>query len=217
MKTLNKYMNESLLSDESDLIENNDVLIVRFLEENYYIKGTYNIKNNIVDIDGDIYINNDARKKIKNLTNGLFRFGKITKSFDCSNCGILTSLDGAPRVTGEDFICSLCPKIINLDGAPEEVGEDFVVNDCSKLTSLRGLPKNIKGSVYCRYNKSLEYIYADCESVGGNFIISNCPNLKSLKGLPKNIRGVFNGTATDKINDYNELDKVNITGKIYFN
>ena len=69
---------ESLLDDEEDLVDNNDVIIEQFLNDNYNIRGSYSIKNNIVDINGSIELLNTD---LEYLTNGLFNFGKVTNTF----------------------------------------------------------------------------------------------------------------------------------------
>ena len=215
MYTLTDKLYESLLDDEDDLISSDNSLIEQFLKDNYKIDGTYTIKNNIVDINGSITVRYEKYKKIKYLTNGTFKFGLVTKTFSCSECKSLLSLEGAPEKVNGNFYCSYCPKLTSLEGAPYEVGLDFSAMECYNLKTLKGLSKKVNGSVYCTYNRSLEEINTNCDIVGGDFSVKKCKNLKSLKGLPKIIKGYFAGPVTSNIIDYGELDKI-IHGDVYF-
>ena len=78
-------------------------------------KDAIQIHNNIVDISCSIFISNN---NIISLTNGLFKFGKINGTFDCSNCYNLKSLEGSPKVVGRDFYCNGCENLKSLKGGP---------------------------------------------------------------------------------------------------
>ena len=208
MYTLTGKLYESLLDDEDELVNDNTPLIERFLNDNYKIDGTYTIKNGVVDVDGSITVRYEAQRRLKHLTNGTFKFGLVTKTFSCSECKSLLSLEGAPEKVNGNFYCSYCPKLTSLEGAPHEVGLDFSAMECYNLKTLKGLSKKVNGSVYCTYNRVLEEINTDCDIVGGDFSVKKCKNLKSLKGLPKIIKGYFAGPATSNIIDYGELDKI---------
>ena len=102
MKTLQEYINESLLDDEDDVLANDDIIIHNWIKDNCDIYGSYKINKGIVDVDGDVYITN------KNITSIDIQFGKVTGNFNCNGCKSLTSLKGSPKVVGRDFNCSWC-------------------------------------------------------------------------------------------------------------
>lgn len=215
MNLVNK-LNESLLDDEDELVNNdNSVLIEQFLKSTYDIEGTYVINGSVVNVDGRICVSLKKKSKLKQPTNGLFSFGKVTGTFDCQECKSLISLEGAPEIVNGNFYCSYCPKLTSLEGAPKEVGMNFSSSECYNLKTLKGLPKKVSGSVFCTYNRVLEEINTDCDMVGGDFSVRRCKNLKSLKGLPKIIMGDFAGPVSSNITDYGELDKIS-HGNVYF-
>ena len=171
MKTLNEYINESLLDDLDKLEKDSDngaklSLIEKFLKENYYIRGNYTIKDGVVDVNGSVIAKN---KNLTELTKGMFVFGSVKGDFYCANCVKLTSLKGVPKEVGRSFSCANCASLTSLKGAPEEVGENFDCSYCDSLTSLEGAP----------------------EEVAGNFSCSFCAKLTSLKGAPKEVHGWF--------------------------
>ena len=98
-----KSLKESIFSDVEDIASNDTVLIEQFLKDNYNIRGTYNIDDNVVDVDGHATVKN---KYIKSLTNGVFRFRNVTGKFSCAHCKKLASLEGAPEMVDWDFDCS---------------------------------------------------------------------------------------------------------------
>lgn len=159
-----QYINESLLDDEDDLVNNDDVIIHQFLKDNYKIDGTYTIKNGVVDAPETKF--KISNLKLKQLTNGLFKFGKV-RSFICTKSSI-TSLKGAPEEV-DYFSCRFCNKLTSLKGAPKKIKDMLNCRSCDKLKSLEGSPEFIDGDVNC----------------------SNCPSLTSLKGAPKKITGEF--------------------------
>ena len=128
MNTLKSYISESIL--DMDNVDSADALIEEFLKENYKIKGTYTIKNGVVDIKGIVEATN---KDITQLTNGLFRFGIVSGDFDCCYCNGLIDLKGAPEKIGGDFVCSGCENLITLEGAPEKVGNEIFCANCNNL------------------------------------------------------------------------------------
>ena len=158
MNTLSSYISESLL--DIDNVDSSDALTEEFLKKNYKIDGSYTIKGGVVDIKGSITVIN---KDITQLTNGLFRFGKVEGYFDCRYSKSLKSLEGAPEEVGLSFICSYCDSLTSLEGAPQQVGLGFFCASCKSLKSLKGAP----------------------ERVGKIFHCDHCYSLKSLKGAPK--------------------------------
>ena len=132
MKTLNQYINESILDDEDELVTNSSTEIIKnFIDDNYKVSGKLDIKesNNIyiVNCNGDVRIKND---KITQLTNSFFEWGEVKGAFSCYECKSLKSLQGAPKKVGRSFYCSDCESLTSLEGAPKKVGGDFGCNDC---------------------------------------------------------------------------------------
>lgn len=186
MRTLNEYLNESILDDEEDLVNDNTVLIDQFLKDNYKIDGEYTIKNGVVDAPTARF--KIANLKMKQLTNGLFKFGSV-REFICSRSAIIT-LKGAPK-TVDYFSCRLCSNLKSLEGAPEKVSDIFNCRLCERLKTLEGAP----------------------EFIDGDFNCSNCPSLISLKGAPKKLTGEF---ACIDCNSLKNLDYLpEIEGDLY--
>ena len=78
----------SILDKDPEFFENCDKdIIMRFISDNYWtlpesvtIRLDENTGMYIVDINGPVALGN---KKLKSLTNGIFRFGTINGSFFC--------------------------------------------------------------------------------------------------------------------------------------
>ena len=162
MKTLKLYFESLLDDDDVYLSKTDDVIIKKYIQDNYTITGNLIIsKDRVVDCGGGVTVDNWF---MTSLTNGLFRWGKIKSYFDCNGCNI-TSLEGSPKEVGGYFDCSYCNNLKTLEGAPEEVGGYFGCSNCVKLKTLKGAPKK----------------------VGGFFSCSSCGKLKSLEGAPEKI------------------------------
>lgn len=181
MRTLNERLTESLLDDEDELVNDNTTLIEQFLNDNYIIKGTYTIKNGIVDVNGNIRISWDVQNDITSLTDDIFEFGTINGDFNINDCINLKTLKGGPKRVKGDFLCGYCEKLKSFEYAPYEIEGAFVTIDCG-VTSLKGLPKRIKyiGLTQCDNLIDLDYI-PDADE----YTLSDCTKLKSLKGLPQ--------------------------------
>ena len=171
--------------------------ILNFLKENYEFmsqghkidfKDAIQIHNNIVDVSCSIFISNN---NIISLTNGLFKFGKINGTFDCSNCKNLKSLEGGPIEVGGTFDCSNCKNLKSLEGGPIEVGGDFDCSNCYNLKSLEGSPKVVGRDFYCNGCENLKSLKGGPETVDRHFNCVWCPNIISLKDSPKKIGGKF--------------------------
>ena len=153
-----KSLKESIFDDVEDIVNDDTVLIEQFLKDNYEIDGTYiidgsyDINGNVVDVKGHAIVKNE---KIKSLTNGLFRFGKVSGHFYCTGCPKLKTLEGAPKEVGGSFYCYNCHKLTSLEGAPEKVGKDFCCFECDGLKTLDGAPEKIGGKLYCHSCKNL--------------------------------------------------------------
>ena len=194
MKPLKTHVKESIFDNVEDITNSDAALIEQFLKDNYEIDGTYiiegsyTIKDNVVDVKGSLEVKNE---KIKSLTNGLFRFGKVGGNFDCYRCKNLTSLGGAPEEVGRVFWCAFCPNLKSLEGGPELVGDDFNCFACSSLTSLEGAPKKVGGDFNCYECENLKTLKGAPKTVGGDFNCKKCPKLHSLKGIGV-VRGNIN-------------------------
>ena len=147
-----KSLKESIFSNVDDIANNDTVLIEQFLKDNYNIRGTYNIDGNVVNVDGYVDVKN---KDLESLTNGIFRFGKVSGSFWTDHCTKLKSLEGSPREVGMRFSCYECRNLVSLEGAPEKVDKDFECAVCTKLKSLEGAPEKVGGVFYCSYCSNL--------------------------------------------------------------
>lgn len=215
MKTLNEYINESLLDNLDDLEKSSataekNTLIEKFLKENYNISGTYTISNDVVDVKGSVTVKN---RKMRNLTNGLFSFGVVSGLFDCADCLQLTSLEGAPEKTRICFDCARCSKLKTLKGAPKEVG-GFICIGCSGLTSLEGAPEKVEGAFDCSQCHSLKSLEGAPDEVGDRFSCSGCQKLTSLKGSPRNVEGNFVCTDCPRLDSLENTTR-HIGGNLY--
>ena len=155
---IEKTLNESIFDDEDTFLDpgRDKKIVESWIKENYEFDEGLKISDNfIVDCDGSVVVEN---LNITSFTNGLFRWGKVSGYFDCSECKNLKYLEGAPTEVNYSFVCSVCDKLSSLEGAPERVGGSFDCKGCKKLKSLEGGPKR----------------------VGGNFNCSGCENLRSL-------------------------------------
>jgi transcription elongation factor Elf1 len=192
MSILDKFDDLATASDNA--IEN--VLIEKFLKENYNINGQYTIKGGIVNVNGSITARN---MKLTELTNGMFEFGVVYTYFNCSFCNSLTSLKGAPKKVRGTFYCNNCDSLTSLEGAPEEVGGTFDCSGCTNLTSLEGAPEEVGGMFDCRECMNLTSLEGAPEIVKGTFKCSRCNSLTSLKGAPWEVKGHFNCDECKKL------------------
>ena len=147
MKTLKLYFESLLDDDDVYLSKTDDVIIKKYIQDNYTITGNLIIsKDRVVDCGGGVTVDNWF---MTSLTNGLFRWGKIKRYFDCNGCYKLETLEGAPKKVGGRFDCRDCESLTSLDGAPEKVEGVFNCNYCIKLKNLKGAPKSVGGGFYC--------------------------------------------------------------------
>ena len=203
MKTLKKYINESIWDIEDNVEDNNEESIkndiYKFLDEFYFCEEKNNFKepSQIVQIilDKNQFIVNchctvHGRANLASLTNGMFKWGEVKGSFNCAGSSKLKSLEGAPEYVGGNFNCSFCVNLKNLEGAPKEVKGNFSCGYCSNLTSLKGAPSEVGGVFDC-HACSITSLEGAPKRVDGNFSCGYCPSLKSLKGAPKYVGGDF--------------------------
>ena len=202
MKTLKKYINESIWDIEDNVEDNNEESIkndiYKFLDEFYFCEERNNFKepSQIVQIilDKNQFIVNchctvHGRVNLTSLTNGMFKWGEV-KDFVCSGSSKLKSLEGAPEYVGGNVNCGFCVNLKNLEGAPKEVKGNFSCGYCSNLTSLKGAPSEVGGVLDC-HACSITSLEGAPKRVDGNFSCGYCPSLKSLKGAPKYVGGDF--------------------------
>ena len=201
---------ESLLDDDDAFYDpkNDKNLIVDWIKSNYKITGKLTISDDfIVDCSGAVKVKN---KTITSLTNGLFRWGKVSGNFICADCKKLVSLEGAPEKVGGVFNCNYCNELKSLEGGPKEVevnfwcehcnelktlkgspeyvGGNFYCGCCNKLVTLQGAPKEIGWDFYCGHCEKLVSLEGGPEKIGRSFVCDNCDSLKTLNGAPKKIK-----------------------------
>ena len=187
---------ESFDFDSED--ENLDVIIEsyrykKFIEDNYDINGAqirlYKKDGMLfIDVDGDVMVKNI---ELSSLTNGQFCFGRVKGNFGCSNCRLLTSLEGAPEKVERNFNCGFCSSLTSLKGAPKEVGKNFNCEYCQSLISIKGAPEKVGMDFNCPNCKSLISLEGAPKVVGGNFKCCGCESLKSLKGVSSKVDGTL--------------------------
>jgi hypothetical protein len=160
----------------------------------------YTINNGVVDVNGDVNLDDKVLTKIP------LNFGVVSGNFWCSN-NKLTSLEGCPSHVGGKFYCSY-NKLTSLEGCPSHVGGNFWCNN-NQLTSLEGCPSQIGDGFYCSYNKltSLE----GCPSeIGGVFWCSNNPVYNIWKLIRRKTGEIasdnkFDSEIIDLFNDYDPI------------
>ena len=203
MKTLKKYINESIWDIEDNVEDNNEESIkndiYKFLDEFYFCEEKNNFRepSQIVQIilDKNQFIVNchctvHGRVNLTYLTNGMFKWGEVKGNFNCAGSSKLKSLEGAPEYVGGNFNCSMCSDLKSLEGAPEIVDGAFRCGYCSNLTSLKGASKTVGGEFDC-HACPITSLEGAPKRVEGDFNCGYCPSLKSLKGAPKYVGGDF--------------------------
>ena len=128
----------SILDKDSEFFENCDKdIIMRFISDNYWtlpesvtIRLDENTEMYIVDINGPIALGN---KKLKSLTNGIFRFGTINGSFFCVGSDYLEDLNGAPHTVKGSFVCANCKNIKDTRDLPHMTTSDDSERDMCEV------------------------------------------------------------------------------------
>lgn len=132
-----------------------------------------------VDVDDNVIINDNVI-----IDNKLpIKFGKVTKSFNCSNCK-LDTLDGSPYFVGGNFDCSM-NKLENLKGSPGEVVGSFSCRD-NLLTSLEGMSPEIGGNFICTDNKKLKQLDS-VSNIEGEIVCDRNVDIYKFSGECKKI------------------------------
>lgn len=143
------------------------------------------VRGNIRIHDEDVFPENPEEKDPKKVKNVWVKTdANLTKSFKWIK---------TKKVTGT-FNCIGCKLLTSLDGCPEEVGGDFKCWNCDSLTSLKGAPKKVAGEFSCWSCSSLETLEGAPEEAG-SFNCANCRSLTTLKGAPKKCIGEFDCRA----------------------
>ena len=176
MKSLKLHF-ESLLDDDDVFFDpaNDKKYIEEWIRNNYNIVGKLTISDDlVVNCDRYVYVEN---KNITALTNGMFKWGNLDGSFDCSDCTKLKSLEGAPKEVNGSFNCIQCERLESLKGSPKKVVNGFYCNGCNNLTSLEGAPVRVGSSFLCNNCNNLTSLEG-APDVVGVFVCNYCPNLK---------------------------------------
>ena len=133
MINLKNYIIESIL-DIEDNIDNMDESIreeiKHFLKDNFKTNSTYQISKK-PNKEGKFEVLSDGTVSVKNehitsLTNGSFIWTNIKGNFNCSECDLLTSLEGAPEKVGWNFNCIHCKA-------------EFTEEDVKKVSNVKGM------------------------------------------------------------------------------
>ena len=169
MRSLNTYLetatnddvcSESLLDNDSVFLSKTDKKIIeKWINDNYNYIGRLSISNDrAVHCPGPVVVKN---KSIESLTNGLFRWGWIKRSFYCNDCKNLKTLEGAPEKVGESFWCRGCTSLTTLEGSPKSVGGDLDCSNCKSLETLSGCPEFVGLLVSCKNCPDLKITDSD--------------------------------------------------------
>ena len=147
------------------------------------VRGTWSVnpQTGLVDIKGLF----SAAHKLLTDFKGV-RFGKVSEGFYC-NYNQLTSLEGAPQITGGDFYCNY-NQLTSLEGGPRKVGGYYYCNN-NLLTSLEGAPEVVPRMFVCSHNK-LTSLKGCPKKIGSQFLANN-NELTSLEGAPQYVEGPF--------------------------
>ena len=135
-----------------------------------------------LDVIGKIRVASYSKDKWKKLIDSGVKLGKITGSFDVSDCN-LDSPEGFPtEVTGDFNVSS--NKLTNLIGCPVKVGGKYKC-DNNELTSLEGAPE-LSDNFDCSDNQNLKNLKGGPKEVTSSYYANRC-NLDSLEGFPSKI------------------------------
>ena len=123
------------------------------VKELFDIDGDFEIKDNIVNVNGSVYV-----KPGKKFTKIPFKFGSVTDTFDVMDTGLtscenfpltvdginislnqkLTSFAGLEKVTCNRFEASDLVSLASFANAPE--AKDYTLSRCKSVTSTDGIP-----------------------------------------------------------------------------
>ena len=112
-------------------LTSNQILFLDYVTKRnwYYTNGKIHdtSKNPIVNVDGNVDMNNDKASMYGFGHVIPVKFGIVTGYFDCHNCD-LTTLNNAPKVVRGSFDCSW-NKLTTLDDLPEYIGDWLILHD----------------------------------------------------------------------------------------
>ena len=142
----------SVLDKDPEFFENCDKdIIMRFISDNYWtlpksvtIRHDENTGMYIVDVNGPVALGN---KKLKSLTNGIFRFGTVTNSFFCIGSDYIESLDGAPHTVNGSFVCANCKHIKDVKKSPYIVNDNSEYDICSVFDEYSSVLKSTQANL----------------------------------------------------------------------
>ena len=142
----------SILDKDPEFFENCDKdIIMRFISDNYWtlpesvtIRLDENTGMYIVDINGPVALGN---KKLKSLTNGIFRFGTINGSFFCVGSDYLENLDGRPHTVKGSFVCTNCKNIKDTRDLSRIANEDSEQDICEVFDDFSNLLERKNGQL----------------------------------------------------------------------
>ena len=190
MKSLKDTISESLITEKrfTPEVKSEREAILNFINENYRVspRGLKLRKENDVWIV-DYYRSTleVTNKSITSLTNGLFQWGNVDGTFDCSYCENLMDLEGTPQDFGS-LDCRYCKNLKSFKGCGKFY--DLTCIGCDSLLSFEGLDVNNKKfrnifAMECKNLKSLKGLPTKCFDV----YLDNCTSLESLKGGRKEV------------------------------
>ena len=194
MKYLKEYIKEGLFDDLDKIekiggMESNakqlkkdiiDWICNNYVADLYPKKKIAKSKLKVIFGDNGVVVNYDgehvrvSNHNIEHLTNGLFKWGPISGNFNCQNCTLLKTLEGAPEKVDGGFYCANCTSLETLEGAPKEVGNHFNCQACNSLKNLEGAPEKVGWDFYCQGSKSLTSLKGAPKEVDRDFYCFNC-------------------------------------------
>lgn len=203
MKDLRKYIDESLMDSDDEIIsstikyidEKDIAAIKKFIISNYdnmHGKTAFKISKKR-NKDGKFIVSTPKKDLIlgynrTHVSNGLFQW-KSCENFYSKNNYKLESLEGCPEVVTGDFWINNCKSLKTLKGAPKEVGGRFVCSGCP-LESLEGCPEKV-GSFNCDECRLIKNLEGGPKEVKFHYSCTLCDSLETLDGAPNNIRDNF--------------------------
>lgn len=220
MLTLNKYLKESLLDDDEDIMAVGDDSVIehsieQFINDNYDVSGTYKITYDkydesdsdfVVIVNGDISLKKTS--KIEEVTNGFFEFLSVSGSFLIKDKNNIKNLKGMPYSVGRD-VCIYSSKIETLDGISQHIGakNKYDISKNDYLKSLKGMPEKVDGDINIRDCKKLNNLIYGPNHINGHFFCFRC-DLTSLEGAPKYVGKSFICSDNKNLKSLKGLPKV---------
>lgn len=180
MKNLNEYINEGLIRRQSGMDMKSQ--IEAWLNE-------HGVTEYIINDDLTISSGRQFHMVVRNFDGTEFpdyiQFGDCSgcEYFILNNCPNLETLRGCPTKV-KSFTCSECSKLKSLEGGPQEVENCYYCPDCTSLKNLKGAPTEISRTFCCSGCTGLESLEG-APQVVGSFVCKRCGGLTNLKGAPQ--------------------------------